>query len=108
MATARVIAAFETADVWRQWLEKNHAASSGIWMRIFKADSGVKSVSYAGALDEALCFGWIDGQKAAYDATSWLQKFTPRRTKSVWSKRNREHIDRLIAEKRMAAAGGAS
>jgi uncharacterized protein YdeI (YjbR/CyaY-like superfamily) len=62
-------------------------------------------MTYAEALDEALCFGWIDGQKDADDATSWLQKFTPRRSKSMWSKRNREHIARLIEEKRMTPAG---
>jgi uncharacterized protein YdeI (YjbR/CyaY-like superfamily) len=96
---------FETAEEWRRWLTKHHASSSGVWIRIFKRGSGVKTVSYAEALDEALCFGWIDGQKDAYDATSWLQKFTPRRPKSVWSKRNREHVARLIKEKRMTPAG---
>ncbi len=96
---------FETAQEWRTWLTKHHAASSGVWIRIFKKGYGIKTVSYAEALDEALCFGWIDGQKEAYDATSWLQKFTPRRPKSVWSKRNRDHVARLIEEKRMTAAG---
>lgn len=96
---------FETAEEWRRWLAEHHAASTGIWIRIFKRVAGVKGMSYAEALDEALCFGWIDGQKNACDATSWLQKFTPRRSKSVWSKRNREHIDRLIKEKRMTPAG---
>jgi uncharacterized protein YdeI (YjbR/CyaY-like superfamily) len=62
-------------------------------------------VSYAEAIDEALCFGWIDGQKAGCDAESWLQKFTPRRTKSLWSKRNREHVARLMQEKRVTPAG---
>lgn len=96
---------FETAEQWRQWLTKHHAASSGVRIRIFKRGSGVTTVSYAEALDEALCFGWIDGQKQTYDATSWLQKFTPRRSKSMWSKRNRDHIARLIEENRMAPAG---
>jgi uncharacterized protein YdeI (YjbR/CyaY-like superfamily) len=96
---------FETAEEWRQWLAKHHAVSSGLWIRIFKKGSGVRTVSYAEALDEALCFGWIDGQKNAYDATSWLQKFTPRRPKSIWSKRNRDHIARLVKEERMMAAG---
>lgn len=96
---------FKTAQGWRQWLAKNHAKSEGIWLRIFKKDSSKDTVSYIEALDEALCFGWIDGQKDSYDATSWLQKFTPRRPKSIWSKRNREHVARLIKEKRMAAAG---
>ena len=96
---------FETAGKWRGWLTKHHAVSNGVWIRIFKRGSGVRTVSYAEALDEALCFGWIDGQKHAYDATSWLQKFTPRRAKSVWSKRNREHVARLVKEQRMTPAG---
>ena len=65
----------------------------------------MKSITYAEALDEALCFGWIDGQLKTCDTKSWLQKFTPRRSKSIWSKRNREHVARLIKEKRMTAAG---
>jgi uncharacterized protein YdeI (YjbR/CyaY-like superfamily) len=97
--------AFETAEQWRQWLAENHATSGGIWLRIFKKNAGKDTVSYAEALDEALCFGWIDGQKDAYDTTSWLQKFTPRRPNGVWSKRNREHIARLIKQKRMTARG---
>ncbi len=97
--------AFKTAADWRQWLETNHAKSRGVWLRIFKKHTGAETVSYAEALDEALCFGWIDGQKATYDETSWLQKFTPRRAKSVWSKRNREHVARLVEEKRMMPAG---
>jgi len=105
MSSRPLIKTFERAEEWRRWLTKYHASSSGVWIRIFKRGSGVKTVSYAEALDEALCFGWIDGQKDAYDATSWLQKFTPRRSKSVWSKRNREHIARLIGENRMTAAG---
>lgn len=97
--------AFVTCQGWRKWLRAHHATSDGIWLRIFKKNSGVESVSYAEALDEALCFGWIDGQKNKYDDTSWLQRFTPRRPKSVWSKRNREHVERLIQEKRMTPAG---
>jgi uncharacterized protein YdeI (YjbR/CyaY-like superfamily) len=97
--------AFKTPKDWRGWLVKNHARSDGIWLHIFKKGSGKETVSYAEALDEALCFGWIDGQKNKYDESSWLQKFTPRRPKSVWSKRNREHVARLIEEKRMTRAG---
>jgi uncharacterized protein YdeI (YjbR/CyaY-like superfamily) len=96
---------FATAAQWRAWLTREHAKSDGIWLRIYKKGSGKKTVTYAEALDEALCFGWIDGQKKAYDAESFLQRFTPRRKKSIWSKRNREHVARLIAEKRMTAAG---
>ena len=96
---------FETPEDWRSWLRGNHAKRKGIWLRFFKKASGVKSITYAEALDEALCFGWIDGQSKKYDAKSWLQKFTPRRSKSIWSKRNRERVAGLIKEKRMTAAG---
>jgi len=96
---------FETPREWRHWLTKHHATPEGIWLRFFKKASGVKSITYAEALDEALCFGWIDGQLKKCDAESWLQKFTPRRSKSIWSKRNRAHVARLIKEKRMTAAG---
>lgn len=108
MTDTRTIQVFTSAQKWREWLEKNHAASNGVWLRIYKKDSGRASVSYAEALDEALCFGWIDGQKDAYDEASWLQKFTPRRAKSMWSKKNREHVARLTKEKRMASAGRAA
>ena len=96
---------FATAVLWRSWLDANHATSGGIWLRIYKKGSGKKTVTYAEALDEALCYGWIDGQKGKGDDASWLQKFTPRRPKSIWSRRNREHATRLIETKRMQAAG---
>ncbi len=99
------VRSFKTAALWRSWLEKNQTKYEGVWLRIYKKDSGKKTVTYAEALDDALCFGWIDGQKKTYDAESFLQKFTPRRAKSMWSKRNREHIARLTKEKRMTAAG---
>jgi uncharacterized protein YdeI (YjbR/CyaY-like superfamily) len=96
---------FESAAEFRSWLKKNHADSNGIWLRIFKKDSGEKSISYAEALDQALCYGWIDGQKQAHDAHSWLQKFTPRRPGSGWSKINTTHVERLIKSGQMAPAG---
>lgn len=96
---------FETAAEWRKWLLEHHADRTGVWIRIFKKGLDARTVTYAEALDEALCFGWIDGQKKAYDETSWLQKFTRRRPKSVWSKRNRERVARLIEEQRMTPAG---
>lgn len=96
---------FKTPLLWRDWLAKNHTRQEGVWLRIYKKGSGKVTVTYAEALDEALCYGWIDGQKKAYDAESFLQKFTPRRSKSMWSKTNREHVARLIKEKRMTAAG---
>lgn len=99
------IISFDSSKKWEGWLAKNHSASDEIWLQIFKKDSGKKTISYDEALDGALCYGWIDGQKNKYDEKSWLQKFTPRRTKSVWSKRNREHIARLIKEGRMKSAG---
>ena len=96
---------FSSAAVWRRWLDANHATSGGIWLRIYKKDSGKKTVTYAEALDEALCYGWIDGQKNKGDENSWLQKFTPRRPRSIWSNKNREHATRLIKTKRMTASG---
>jgi uncharacterized protein YdeI (YjbR/CyaY-like superfamily) len=99
------IKSFSTRAKWRAWLGQKHAKSDGIWIRIYKKNSDIKTVTYAEALDEALCYGWIDGQKKAYDSDSFLQRFTPRRPKSMWSKRNCEHVARLIKEKRMTTAG---
>jgi uncharacterized protein YdeI (YjbR/CyaY-like superfamily) len=96
---------FKSSAEFRNWLKKNHADSHGIWLRIFKKSSGEKSISYAEALDQALCYGWIDGQKQAHDANSWLQKFTPRRPESGWSKINTTHVERLIKSGQMAPAG---
>jgi uncharacterized protein YdeI (YjbR/CyaY-like superfamily) len=96
-----IILSFESSDNWRKWLEKNHSKSQEIWLLIYKKDSGQKSISYAEALDEALCYGWIDGQKNKYDNASWLQKFTPRRPGSNWSKINTQHAERLIKSGKM-------
>lgn len=96
---------FSSIRTWNNWLQKNHEVSTGIWMMIAKKDAGVQTVTYAEALDEALCYGWIDGQKNPYDEKFWLQRFTPRSPKSIWSKKNIEHIDRLKAEGRMKAPG---
>ncbi|WP_353185933.1 YdeI/OmpD-associated family protein [Parapedobacter lycopersici] len=96
---------FETAEAFETWLEKHHDKSNGLWMKIFKKDSGNKTINYAEALDMALCYGWIDGQKQAYDEQAWLQKFCPRRAKSIWSKVNIGHIERLTNEGRMRTAG---
>lgn len=97
--------AFKTERAFRAWLTRNHARSDGILLRIYKRDSGVASVTYAEALDQALCFGWIDGQKLPKGAQSWLQKFTPRRAGSGWSKRNTEHAQRLIESGEMTVHG---
>jgi uncharacterized protein YdeI (YjbR/CyaY-like superfamily) len=96
---------FADRTAFRKWLSEHHALEPGIWLRIAKAGSTRQSVTYAEALDVALCFGWIDGQKKSHDADSFLQKFTPRQKKSSWSKRNREHVARLIASGEMHAAG---
>jgi uncharacterized protein YdeI (YjbR/CyaY-like superfamily) len=86
-------------------MAKEHVRAVGLLLRIYKKGSGVPSVTYAEALDQALCFGWIDGQKLPFDANSWVQKFTPRRPKSSWSKINVAHVDRLFQEGQMTAAG---
>ncbi len=96
---------FETQQNWEAWLEAHHAETQGIWLKIAKKEAGVPSVTYAEAIEVALCFGWIDGQKAAFDAAFWLQKFTPRRPKSIWSRVNRDKAMALIAEGRMRPAG---
>lgn len=96
---------FSTAAKWNRWLEKNHASADGIWLQLFKKDSGIASINHSEALDEALCYGWIDGQAKSYDERSYLQKFTPRRARSIWSKRNIEHIARLDKAGKMRPAG---
>jgi uncharacterized protein YdeI (YjbR/CyaY-like superfamily) len=97
--------AFASAGDWEAWLEERHASAGGVWMKIAKKGSGIASVTYAEALDVALCFGWIDGQKRSFDERFFLQRFTPRRARSLWSQRNREHIERLTAAGRMRPAG---
>jgi uncharacterized protein YdeI (YjbR/CyaY-like superfamily) len=96
---------FETQKDWEVWLEEHHADTKGIWLKIAKKEARSPSVSYAEALDCALCYGWIDGQKAAFDDKYWLQKFTPRTAKSIWSKVNCGKAEALIAEGRMQPAG---
>jgi uncharacterized protein YdeI (YjbR/CyaY-like superfamily) len=97
----------ELADrqTWAAWLDAEHGSSPGVWLRIAKAGAGVRSVSYAEALDVALCHGWIDGQKRPLDDRFWLQRFTPRKGRSRWSKRNRGRAEELIAAGEMAPAG---
>ncbi len=99
------IKTFSSSRKFREWLSKNYNKKEGVWLRLFKKDSGKKTFSHAEALEEALCYGWIDGQGKKYDDESWIIKFTPRREKSIWSKRNREQVDRLIKEKRMTEHG---
>ena len=96
---------FKTPDAWSKWLDANHAKSSGIWMRIAKKDADITSINYAEALDVALCYGWIDGQKRPLDASSWLQRFTPRGPRSLWSKVNTGKAQVLIDSGRMRPPG---
>jgi uncharacterized protein YdeI (YjbR/CyaY-like superfamily) len=96
---------FKTAKAFETWLEMNYNSSKGIWLKIFKKNSGEMTISYAEALDEALCYGWIDGQKKSYDEIAFLQKFCPRRERSIWSKINIGHVERLIKEGRIRPAG---
>jgi uncharacterized protein YdeI (YjbR/CyaY-like superfamily) len=99
------IVSFPTVKEWTQWLAVNHADSNGVWLRFFKKASGVKSVNHAEALAVALCHGWIDGQLKKHDEESWLHKFTPRRPKSIWSKRNCEMVEQLAEAGKMKPAG---
>jgi uncharacterized protein YdeI (YjbR/CyaY-like superfamily) len=96
---------FATAAAWEAWLEAEHARAAGVWLQIAKKDSGIATVTYAEALDVALCFGWIDGQKRGFDDVRFLQRFTPRKRGSRWSKTNTRHVERLIAAGRMRPAG---
>lgn len=95
---------FADADAWEAWLVAN-ADAKGVWLKIAKKDSGHATVTYAEALDVALCHGWIDGQKRGFDEAWFLQRFTPRRAKSLWSKINVGHVERLVAAGRMRAGG---
>jgi uncharacterized protein YdeI (YjbR/CyaY-like superfamily) len=97
--------AFRDQQAWADWLQINHGTSSGLWIQLAKKGSAGRSLSYAEAVEVALCYGWIDGQSKGNNATSWLQKFTPRRKRSIWSKINRERAERLISEGRMQPAG---
>jgi len=99
------IQSFDTLRRWEDWLKRHHTDVTGIWLKIAKKDTGILSVSYSDALDGALCYGWIDGQKAPFDDQYWLQKFTPRRPKSGWSRINCERASSLIEQRRMKPAG---
>ena len=94
-----------TAAEWEAWLERNGNASAGVWLRLGKKGADVPTVTYAEALDVALCFGWIDGKKQAEDARYWRQRFTPRSAKSIWSQINKRKAEALIAAGRMRPAG---
>jgi uncharacterized protein YdeI (YjbR/CyaY-like superfamily) len=96
---------FARAQDWAQWLAQNHDKAPEAHLRMFKAGSGVPSVTWEEAVIEALAWGWIDGVKRTLDAQSWVQRFTPRRARSGWSQRNRDHAERLIAAGRMMPPG---
>jgi len=99
------IISFETQQGWDRWLTEHHTETEGLWLKIAKKEAGISSVNYAEALESAICYGWIDGQKASFDDKYWLQKFTQRRAKSIWSKVNCTKALALIAEGRMQPAG---
>jgi uncharacterized protein YdeI (YjbR/CyaY-like superfamily) len=101
----RRIRSFKNAAAFETWLAKHHARERELWLKIHKQGSGRPTVTYAEALDVALCWGWIDGLKKSFDESSFLQRFTPRRAKSVWSQVNRRHVARLIAAGRMTEHG---
>ena len=99
------IRSFRTETAFATWLRANHAHETELWLKIYKKDSGVPTVTYAQALDVALCWGWIDGIRKAFDERAFLQRFTPRKAKSIWSQINRDHVARLSAARRMTAHG---
>jgi len=102
---APAIRAFPSTEAWADWLARNHQKSSGVWFKIYKKASGKPAVDYQEILDVAICHGWIDGQRKGFDDEAYLQKFTPRRKGSVWSKINQDKALRLIREGRMQPAG---
>src|SRR5271155_1745158 len=96
---------FKSKQDWAAWLDKNHRSSTGLWLRLAKKSSSLKSLTYKEALEVALCYGWIDGQKKPESDAAWLQRFLPRGSKSLWSKINREKALALIASGEMRRAG---
>lgn len=96
---------FPNQKAWEKWLKTSHQKSAGIWMQLAKKNSGTPSITYLEAIEIALCYGWIDGQKKSHNDEAWLQKFTPRGKKSIWSKINREKAMALIECGKMQSAG---
>ena len=99
------IKTFRSGAAFESWMRRNHAREREVWLRIFKKGSGVPSITIADALDVVLCWGWIDGIRKAFDERSYLQRYTPRRPKSIWSQINREHVARLTQAGRMTPHG---
>ena len=102
---ASQVVRFTTAAEFEAWLERNHDQSRGVWLQIAKKNACERSVTYPEAIEVALCFGWIDGQKRAHDDHHWLQRFAPRARRSRWSKINRDRAQQLIENGRMRPAG---
>lgn len=98
---------FKNSTLWRKWLDQNYTDHVGVWIKIAKKDAGIPSITHTEALDEALCYGWIDGMRRGYDDRYFLQKFTPRRKRSLWSKVNIGKVEALISSGRMHEAGHA-
>ena len=96
---------FADSSEWRQWLEKNHSTANNIWLIFYKRNSGTASISYDEAVEEALCFGWIDGKMRSVDEEKYVIRYSPRRAKSLWSKRNKDKAEELIHTGRMTEAG---
>jgi uncharacterized protein YdeI (YjbR/CyaY-like superfamily) len=101
----RKIKSFRTEAAFEAWMKANHARETEIWLRIYRKDSGLPTVTNAQALDVALCWGWIDGIRKSFDEQSFLQRYTPRRTRSIWSQINRDHVARLTKAGRMTPHG---
>jgi uncharacterized protein YdeI (YjbR/CyaY-like superfamily) len=99
------LAFFRTKDQLRRWFEKKHDKEDELWIGFYRKDSGKGGITYAEALDEALCHGWIDGIRKKLDESSYTMRFTPRKARSIWSNVNLAHVKRLIAEGRMAPPG---
>ncbi|MEZ4739752.1 MAG: YdeI/OmpD-associated family protein [Flavobacteriales bacterium] len=106
--TDRPIMAFESAQAWEAWLEEHGGTSLGLYIKIAKKDSGLRSVTYAEAVEVSLCHGWIDGIKKRYDDSFFIQKFTPRGPRSMWSEINKKKVQQLIKAKLMRPAGMAT
>lgn len=96
---------FTSREAWERWLDRNHGTSRGLWLKFAKKGSGIETVTFPDALEVALCYGWIDGQRQRLDENYFLQRFTPRQARSRWSKINRGRATALIEEGRMQPAG---
>ena len=105
MATDPPVKSFASQETWERWLDRNHGNEEGVWLKVAKKSSGKRTVSVPEALEIALCYGWIDGQRKALDGDYFLQRFTPRRLRSRWSKINRDSATALIERGRMRPPG---